>query len=209
MARSCSRRARALLNLQMQNVPPVDPENEEFVIFIRATSGVRIGGGRCARCAPLQSGAAWCQLPGKNSGAAAGMHPAYVACDGRKWTQPHPCAKVPPRRAAPPQHAAAPSLSREPSVPSADAPAPPPITPLFKKPQSYQQWMNMSVVKGGSSANLLVKGMSTEWGRRLYARTLLSNIAQSLYKERDAIIKGLRDSVRQQVRGEAARCSCV
>ena len=25
----------------MQSIPPVDPENEEFVIFIRATSGVR------------------------------------------------------------------------------------------------------------------------------------------------------------------------
>ena len=54
------------------------------------------------------------------------------------------------------------------------------------------------------SANLLVKGMSTEWGQKLYGRTLLSNIAGSLYKERDAIIKGLRDSVRQQVRGGAA-----
>ena len=61
----------------------------------------------------------------------------------------------------------------------------------------------MSVVKGGSSANLLVKGMATEWGRKLYARTLLSNVAQSLYKEKDAIIKGLRDSVRQQVRHRA------
>ncbi|KIZ07565.1 hypothetical protein MNEG_0380 [Monoraphidium neglectum] len=88
----------------VQSIPPVDPENEEFVIFIRATSG------------------------------------------------------------------------------------------------SYQQWMNMSVVKGGSSANLLVKGMATEWGRKLYARTLLSNIAGSIYKERDAILKGLRDSVRQQIR---------
>jgi hypothetical protein len=65
--------------------------------------------------------------------------------------------------------------------------------------------MNMSVVKGGSSANLLVKGMATEWGRKLYARTLLSNIAGSIYKERDAILKGLRDSVRQQVRG----CRCA
>lgn len=93
-----------LQSQMVQSVPPVDPENEEFVIFIRATSG------------------------------------------------------------------------------------------------SYQQWMNMSVVKGGSSANLLVKGMATDWGRRLYSRTLLANVAQSIYKERDAIIKGLRDSVRQQMR---------
>jgi hypothetical protein len=63
--------------------------------------------------------------------------------------------------------------------------------------------MNMSVVKGGSSANLLVRGMSTEWGQRLYARTLLSNVAQSIYKERDAIIRGLRDSVKQQARRAA------
>ncbi|KAI8477224.1 MAG: hypothetical protein J3K34DRAFT_398725 [Monoraphidium minutum] len=93
----------------MQNVPPVDPENEEFVIFIRATSG------------------------------------------------------------------------------------------------SYQQWMNMSVVKGGSSANLLVRGMTSEWGRRLYSRTLLGNVAASIYKERDVIIKGLRDSVRQQMSMGAPR----
>ena len=63
----------------------------------------------------------------------------------------------------------------------------------------------MSVVKGGSSANLLVKGMSTEWGKKLYGRTLLANIAQSIYKDRDAIVKGLRDSVRQQVGARAHR----
>lgn len=64
----------------------------------------------------------------------------------------------------------------------------------------FRQWMNMSVVKGGTSANLLVKGMATEWGRKLYGRVLLGNIAESIYKERDAVIKGLRDSVRQQLR---------
>lgn len=66
--------------------------------------------------------------------------------------------------------------------------------------QPMRQWMNMSIVKGGTSANLLVKGMATEWGRKLYGRTLLSNIAQSIYKERDAVVKGLRDAVRQQLR---------
>lgn len=59
----------------------------------------------------------------------------------------------------------------------------------------------MSIVKGGSSANLLVKAMSSPWGQKLYSRVLLTNIAQSIYKERDAIVKGLRDSVKQQVRG--------
>jgi hypothetical protein len=63
----------------------------------------------------------------------------------------------------------------------------------------------MSMVKGGSSANLLVKGMATEWGRKLYGRTLLSNIAQSIYKDRDAIVKGLRDSVKQQARRATGR----
>jgi hypothetical protein len=84
----------------------------------------------------------------------------------------------------------------------------PPVDPeneefiIFMRATSgpYRQWMNMSVVKGGSSANLLVKGMATEWGQKLYARTLLANIAGSIYKDRDAIIKGLRDSVRQQLR---------
>ena len=68
-----------------------------------------------------------------------------------------------------------------------------------------RQWMNMSIVKGGASANLLVKGMGTEWGRKLYGRTLLSNIATSIYSERDAVVKGLRDAVRQQLRGGAPK----
>jgi hypothetical protein len=53
-------------------------------------------------------------------------------------------------------------------------------------------WLPLSVMKGGSSANVLVRTMRSEWGRRLYARTLVSNIAQGLYKERDSVVRSVR-----------------
>jgi hypothetical protein len=59
-------------------------------------------------------------------------------------------------------------------------------------PAAGGAWLPLSVMKGGSSANVLVRTMATEWGRRLYARTLVSNIAQGLYKERDSVVKSVR-----------------
>ena len=56
------------------------------------------------------------------------------------------------------------------------------------------QWVPLSVVKGGTSANLLVKSMETEWGRKLYAKTLVSNIGAAVYKDQDAIVKSVRAS---------------
>jgi hypothetical protein len=53
-------------------------------------------------------------------------------------------------------------------------------------------WLPLSVMKGGSSANVLVRTMQSEWGRRLYSRTLVSNIAQGLYKERDSVVRSVR-----------------
>ncbi len=44
--------------------------------------------------------------------------------------------------------------------------------------------MPLSIVKGGQSANVLVKTMESEWGKKLYSRTLVSNIAQAVYKVR-------------------------
>jgi hypothetical protein len=38
------------------------------------------------------------------------------------------------------------------------------------------------VVKGGQAANLLVKGMQSPWGKALYSKTLITNIAQAIYQ---------------------------
>jgi len=86
---------------------------------------------------------------------------------------------------------------------------PPPIDPdneefvIFIRPTSgpIQQWMSVSVVKGGSQANTLVAAMQqSEWGKALYSRTLISNIGQSLYKERDAMVKSIRKSAADAVK---------
>jgi hypothetical protein len=50
--------------------------------------------------------------------------------------------------------------------------------------QTYQNWIFVSLVKGGGPANAMVKSLETEWGRKLYGRTLISNIGQSVYKVR-------------------------
>lgn len=57
-----------------------------------------------------------------------------------------------------------------------------------------KNWVPLSIVKGGQSANLLVKAMESEWGRKLYGKTLITNIAKAVYQDKDAIIKGIRKS---------------
>lgn len=62
--------------------------------------------------------------------------------------------------------------------------------------QTYQNWIFVSVVKGGAAANALVKSLESEWGARLYGRTLISNIGNAVYKDRDAIVKGLKGQIK-------------
>jgi hypothetical protein len=38
------------------------------------------------------------------------------------------------------------------------------------------------MVKGGSAANALVKACESEWGKKLYSRTLITNIGSAVYK---------------------------
>lgn len=40
----------------------------------------------------------------------------------------------------------------------------------------------MTVVKGGQQANLLVQAMRSPWGKALYSKTLIKNIAQAIYQ---------------------------
>eukprot|EP00878_Enallax_costatus_P001817 GHUV01001975.1.p1 GENE.GHUV01001975.1~~GHUV01001975.1.p1 ORF type:complete len:229 (+),score=77.60 GHUV01001975.1:95-781(+) len=65
----------------------------------------------------------------------------------------------------------------------------------------YQNWIFVSVVKGGASANALVKSMESAWGKKLYSRTLIQNIGNAVYKDRDTIVKGLKREIQQQLNG--------
>ena len=56
------------------------------------------------------------------------------------------------------------------------------------------QWFPVSVIKGGAALDSLLKGCQTEWGKRLYGKTLIRNIAGSLYKQKNE----LEDEVRKQ-----------
>jgi len=56
------------------------------------------------------------------------------------------------------------------------------------------KWVPLSIVKGGQAANFLVKALETEWGRKLYAKTLIKNIGQAVYKDRENIERGVKSS---------------
>jgi hypothetical protein len=43
-------------------------------------------------------------------------------------------------------------------------------------------WVPLTITKGGQAANFLVKALQSEWGRKLYAKTLLKQISQSVYR---------------------------
>eukprot|EP00983_Pelagomonas_calceolata_P037274 1136266-Pelagomonas_calceolata.AAC.2 len=44
------------------------------------------------------------------------------------------------------------------------------------------RWVPLSVVKGGPAANYLLKAMESEWGRKLYSKTLLRQIGMAIYR---------------------------
>jgi hypothetical protein len=43
-------------------------------------------------------------------------------------------------------------------------------------------WLPLSIVKGNQVSNFLAKAVEVEWGRKLYGRTLLWQMAAGLYK---------------------------
>ena len=49
---------------------------------------------------------------------------------------------------------------------------------LFIRAVKFPQWYPLSVVKGGSAANVLARAMEYELGRLLYGKTLVRNIGQ-------------------------------
>ncbi len=56
------------------------------------------------------------------------------------------------------------------------------------------QWLPLSVVKGGTSANLLVKSMNGSFAQNTFRDTLVRNIGTVLYKDRIEIEKSLKTS---------------
>lgn len=83
----------------------------------------------------------------------------------------------------------------------------PPVDPdneefcIFMRARSgtYQNWMFVSVMKGGSTANALVKSLGTEWGKKLYSKTLIQSIGSGMYKDRDMIVKNMKKSIQQGI----------
>ena len=47
---------------------------------------------------------------------------------------------------------------------------------------SVPKWMPVSVISGGAAANNLVENLDTEWGRKLYAKLLIRQLANGVYK---------------------------
>ena len=60
----------------------------------------------------------------------------------------------------------------------------------------FPQWFPLSVIKGSAAANTLVKSLDSEWGKKLYGKTLIRQIGMSLYRDRKNIERKLRREVR-------------
>uniref|UniRef100_A0A061S8D6 Metalloendopeptidase family-saccharolysin & thimet oligopeptidase n=1 Tax=Tetraselmis sp. GSL018 TaxID=582737 RepID=A0A061S8D6_9CHLO len=78
-------------------------------------------------------------------------------------------------------------------------PPTPPVDPeneefvLFVRSKKLPQWYPLSVVKGGTAANMLVKSMSGNFAKDTFKKTLIRNIGQVVYKEREEIETSLRE----------------
>lgn len=79
-----------------------------------------------------------------------------------------------------------------------ELPPTPPVDPdnvefvLFVRSKKTPQWMPLSVVKGGTSANMLVKSMEGNIAKDTFKNTLIRNIGEVIYKDREEIEEGLR-----------------
>ncbi|KAK9842444.1 hypothetical protein WJX81_000494 [Elliptochloris bilobata] len=81
------------------------------------------------------------------------------------------------------------------------APPTPPVDPdnvefvIFVRAKKFPQWYPLSVVKGGQAANVLVKAMESELGRKLSGNSLVRNIGTVVYKERPKIEQMVRTNM--------------
>lgn len=67
------------------------------------------------------------------------------------------------------------------------------IDPMTQKLSTgVSPWVPLSVLKGSTAANFLLKILETEWGKVLYGNTLIRQIAQGVYKDREDVEKAVR-----------------
>ncbi len=74
----------------------------------------------------------------------------------------------------------------------------PPVDPenvefvIFVRSKKLLQWMPLSVMKGGGPANMLVKALENDLGKKMYGNTLVENVGTAIYKDKDAIERSIR-----------------
>mmetsp|Transcript_39001 Transcript_39001/g.99740 ORF Transcript_39001/g.99740 Transcript_39001/m.99740 type:complete len:223 (-) Transcript_39001:27-695(-) len=84
--------------------------------------------------------------------------------------------------------------------PQRELPPTPPVDPdnvefvLFVRSKKTPQWMPLSVVKGGTSANMLVKSMEGNFAKDTFRDTLIRNIGEVIYKDNAEIEAGLKQA---------------
>ncbi|KFM24623.1 Uncharacterized protein YhiN [Auxenochlorella protothecoides] len=64
---------------------------------------------------------------------------------------------------------------------------------MFVRSKKLMKWVPLSIMKGGTAANMLVKSMQGNLGKKMYTNTLIRNIAQGLYKDRLEVERQLRN----------------
>lgn len=83
----------------------------------------------------------------------------------------------------------------QPSMPQIPTP---PVDPenvefvIFVRSKKLPQWMPLSVMKGGGPANMLVKALENDLGKKLYGNTLMENVGKAIYKDRVEMEKAIR-----------------
>lgn len=77
-------------------------------------------------------------------------------------------------------------------------PPTPPVDPdnaefvIFVRSKKLPKWVPLSIVKGGTAANMLIKSLESDLGNKLYGQTLVRNIGQALYKDKAAVERSIR-----------------
>jgi len=68
------------------------------------------------------------------------------------------------------------------------------IDEKMKVTMKASPWVPLTIVKGSQAANFLVKTLENKWGRLLYAKTLIRQIGQAVYKDRDQIERNMKQN---------------
>lgn len=77
-------------------------------------------------------------------------------------------------------------------------PPTPPVDPdneefvIFVRSKRLPKWVPLSIIKGGTAANMLVKGLDSELSQSMAGSTLVKNIGEALYKDKPAVERMIR-----------------